>query len=108
MSDSNPTWKPPTRTSFPTTSSCACARSTPWDFGWDWADEAAPPEDPEPVSAATGSGVFPKLPVGFDWSLHALVFGPGSPGGAPPGSGTHAPGLDGSGSLMPCWLGPSH
>jgi hypothetical protein len=41
-------------------------------------------------------------------SLHAVTAGPGLPGGAPPGSGTHAPGLDGSGVLIPGWLGPSH
>jgi hypothetical protein len=41
-------------------------------------------------------------------SLHALVEGPLVPGIAPPGSGTHARGFDGSVSLTPGWLGPSH
>ena len=41
-------------------------------------------------------------------SLHALVGGPCSPGGAPPGSGTHALGFVGSVSFTPGWLGPSH
>ena len=31
-----------------------------------------------------------------------------APGGAPPGSGTGPLGLDGSVSLTPGWLGPSH
>src|SRR5947209_6830347 len=39
-------------------------------------------------------------------SLHAVVFGPFSPGGAPPGSGTQADGSDGSVSLIPGWFGP--
>jgi hypothetical protein len=41
-------------------------------------------------------------------SLHAVGLGPACPGGAPPGSGTQALGLDGSVSLTPGWLGPSH
>lgn len=50
-------------------------------------------------------------------SLQALVVGPFSPGGAPPGSGTQALGLAfvapfafqvGSVSLTPGWFGPSH
>jgi hypothetical protein len=40
--------------------------------------------------------------------FRALVLGPVWPGGAPPGSGTQALGLDGSVSLTPGWLGPSH
>ena len=40
-------------------------------------------------------------------SLHAVVLGPFWPGGAPPGSGTQAFGLEGSVSLTPGWLGPS-
>ncbi len=40
--------------------------------------------------------------------LDAVVEGPVSPAGAPPGSGTHALGFDGSVSLTPGWLGPSH
>ena len=47
--------------------------------------------------------------VGVAWralSWQAEVLNPGSPGGAPPGSGTQAPGLEGSGSLIPCWCGP--
>jgi hypothetical protein len=42
------------------------------------------------------------------FSRAAAVRGPLSPGGAPPGSGTAAVGSDGSVSLTPGWLGPSH
>src|SRR5262249_43814019 len=41
-------------------------------------------------------------------SRAALVAGPCSPGGAPPGSGTGAPGLVGSVSLTAGWFGPNH
>ena len=42
-------------------------------------------------------------------SLHAVTpLGPVWPGGAPPGSGTQAFGLDGSVVLIPGWFGPSH
>ena len=40
--------------------------------------------------------------------LDAVVDGPVSPGGAPPGSGTQPVGFDGSVSLTPGWFGPSH
>jgi hypothetical protein len=39
--------------------------------------------------------------------LQAVVLGPVRPGGAPPGSGTQAPGFEGSVSLTPGWFGPS-
>jgi hypothetical protein len=48
-----------------------------------------------------------SAPAADALSLHTGVLGPLSPGGAPPGSGTHAPGFDGSGSLTPGWFGPS-
>jgi hypothetical protein len=38
----------------------------------------------------------------------ALVATPFWPGGAPPGSGSAAPGLLGSGVETPGWFGPSH
>ena len=41
-------------------------------------------------------------------SFAALVAGPASPGGAPPGSATAAPGALGSVTLTPGCCGPSH
>ena len=67
-----------------------------------------------PVAAAGVVALLPFLAFGaFVLSaaaghLVALVVGPVCPGGAPPGSGTHALGSDGSVSLTPGWLGPSH
>jgi hypothetical protein len=57
---------------------------------------------------AAGAVFAVAAAVSLTVSLHAVVFGPFWPGGAPPGSGTQALGFDGSVSLTPGWLGPSH
>ena len=67
--------------------------------------------DPEPVAGVLDFFELFFAPFVLSASaghLDAVVEGPVSPGGAPPGSGTQALGSDGSVSLTPGWFGPSH
>jgi hypothetical protein len=95
-----------------------CWRSMPDELP-DLDEDPLPPPPPAPVEVAVLPVELGEEPAelvltsealapGLAGSLQAVVLGPGSPGGAPPGSGTQPPGFDGSGSLMPGWLGPSH
>ena len=76
--------------------------------GWAAAVGAAGADVATGVGFAVGAAFAADAGALATVSRQAVVFGPFWPGGAPPGSGTHALGFDGSVSLTPGWLGPSH
>ena len=96
------------------------APSAAWTFGRRWASGSTfgsgtrrPPACPGPGAGAGVFDFFEALQVrrarasADAGHAAAVVCGPVSPGGAPPGSGTQPVGFDGSVSLTPGWLGPS-
>jgi hypothetical protein len=70
-------------------------------------ESVEPVSVPEPVSPLAAEALRGLAAAADACSLHALVGAPFWPGGAPPGSGTHAFGFVGSVVVTPGWSGPS-